>query len=342
MISLIIVNYRSAALARAAIASARKSSSLPIEAVVIDNSMDAREAEALRDATDVLIVSASNRGYAGGVNDARRSCAGEILLIANPDVVFDRGAIDLLAAALGDASAAGPSLFWDPACEWMLPPADPVTGWFKLDEILAGRSAAWRARRDVRRFRARVAFWESRAITAVSALSGAVLAVRAADFDALEGFDERFPLYFEETDFLRRLSSTRRRIAHVPGARCRHLYNQSAGKDAASSAALYAQSELRYLEKWNGPFAARVMKRLERPLPAVALSPWPGRIELDRDDVVVEVSPLASFTTAAGHFPRQRTVVIPAEVLSSVRSEALYARVVERASGRSLGAWRVL
>ena len=37
-------------------------------------------------------------------------------------------------------------------------------------------------------------------------LSGAVLAVRAADLDRAGGFDERFPLYFEETDFLRRIA----------------------------------------------------------------------------------------------------------------------------------------
>jgi hypothetical protein len=46
--------------------------------------------------------------------------------------------------------------------------------------------------------------------------------------------------------------------------------------------------------------------------------------------VVVEASPLASFTTAAGHFPRTGRVTLPDDVLRALRSETLYLRVVTR------------
>src|SRR5205814_1570161 len=191
---------------------------------------------------------------------------GEVVIACNPDVAFAAGSIDVLARALADGAAvAGPALFWDEAHRWLLPPADLRTMREKLDEVLAGRSAKWAAQRDRRRFLRRLRFWSTQQTHAVRALSGAVLAIRADAFDSLGGFDERFALYFEETDFLRRAAERRMRIVHVPAARCRHLYNQSAGQQAELAGKRYAESELRYLEKWNGPFLARLWKSMARP-----------------------------------------------------------------------------
>lgn len=340
MISLLVVNYRSAALAADAIRSARAASSRPLQVVVVDNSGDANEADRLRRHADVVIASATNRGYAGGINDGRRACDGSIIVVTNPDVVFAPHAIDRLAEQLDDRVAvAGPALFWDDAHEWMLPPADLHTGREKLDEILAARSRAWSTVRDRRRFARRVAFWSATEPRDVHALSGAVMAIRTADFDALSGFDERFPLYFEETDFLRRVAQARKRIRYVPAAKCRHLYNQSAGQIGSEAAALYAASEHRYLQKWNGPWAALFLHRIARPPLAYDAKPFDGPIPLDRNDVVIEASPLASFATAAGHVPRSSRVDLPPEVLHTFQGSELYLRVVVRATGEILATY---
>jgi N-acetylglucosaminyl-diphospho-decaprenol L-rhamnosyltransferase len=340
MISLLVVNFRSAALAAEAIRTARATTSAPLQVVVVDNSCDASEAAALRGHADTLLISETNRGYAGAINAGRKTCEGETIVIANPDVTFAPGSLDALGDALRDAAVAGPALFWDDAHRWMLPPGDLYTGRQKVDEVLASRSRAWFEQRDRRRFLQRVAFWSRTETAETAMLSGAVLAVRARDFDRLEGFDERFPLYFEETDFLRRVARSRGRIVHVPAARCRHLYNQSAAQVADEAAGRYAQSELRYLEKWNGPFVARLLKKLERPMGAYDAEPLHGELELDRDDVVIEASPLPGFATAAGYFPRQRRVALPPEVRSSIRGE-FYLRVVVRATGAVLRTYRI-
>lgn len=338
MISLLVVNYRSAALAAEAIRSARAASTQPLQVVVVDNSCEPHAADALRGVADVLLVSPTNRGYAGGINDGRRACEGDVIVVTNPDIVFAPGAIDALAGALDRSTAvAGPALFWDDAMTWRLPPADLMTGVEKLDEVLASRSRAWFEQRDGRRIRARIAFWAIGAPKPVRVLSGAVLAIRAAEFDRAGGFDERFALYFEENDFLRRVTELRRRIVYVPAARARHLYNQSAGQEAEAAAARYAQSELRYLEKWNGPFAARLLKRLERPLPAVSAQPLQGPIDVERE-VIVEASPLASFATAAG-CRTSHTVTIPAEIWESYKAPVLYLRTIDPASGRVLATY---
>jgi N-acetylglucosaminyl-diphospho-decaprenol L-rhamnosyltransferase len=339
MISLLVVNYRSAQLAADAVRTARAAASQPLQVVIVDNSCDAREAEALRGMADVLVVSAKNRGYAGGINDGRRACEGETIVVANPDVTFAPHAIDRLHDSVQDAAVAGPALFWDDAHEWMLPPGDLLTGWEKVDEVLASRSRAWFEQRDRRRFRKRVAFWSLERTTSVPMLSGAVMALRASAFDRASGFDERFALYFEETDFLRRMHELRERVVYVPEARCRHLYNQSAGQVADQAAARYAESELRYLEKWLGPFAARFLKRIERPMPPGNFEELRGTEELilDRDDVVVEASPLPSFTTAAGHFPTSRSVHAP----TGLWRGPLYVRIVQRGTGAVIGTYKI-
>jgi GT2 family glycosyltransferase len=336
MISLLVVNFRSAALAANAIRSAREASSPPLQVVVVDNSCDVREAEALRGIADTLIVADTNRGYAGGINLGRRSCDGDTIVISNPDVVFGPRSLELLREALdGRTAVSGPALFWDDAHRWHLPPGDLLTAPQKLDQILAGRSREWRVQRDARRFRARLAFWSLGKTTPVRMLSGAVMAVRARDFDALGGFDERFPLYFEETDFLRRVAERRKRIAYVPASRVRHIYNQSASQmDAASR---YAESERKYLEKWNGPWLARTLKALERnagvpPAGPAASSP-------PRGEIVTEASPLPSFDTAAGYFGHATDV--PACIRASLGDSELYLRHVDRDTSEVLATYKI-
>ena len=316
--ALIVVNYHSAALALDAIRTARSASSEPLHVVVVDNSESESEADALRGAAGVLLTPARNLGYAGAINLGRKSCDAEVLIVSNPDVLYAPKAIDLLADALDERTAvAGPALFWDDGHEWLLPPADLLTPMSKLDEALATRSRAWARWRDRRRFARRLAFWSLDRTTAVPAISGAVMAIRARDFDTIGGFDERFFLYFEEIDFVRRM---RKRVVYVPAARCRHLYNQSA---AGIGSRIYLNSEREYLRKWGGSWTLRVAQAFQ---PAPPSSP---SIDLDSLNVVVEASPLADFSTAAGHFPRRRHVELPPEVLASLRGEPVYLRAVK-------------
>src|ERR1043165_2150582 len=100
MISLLVVNFRSAALAAEAVRTARLATSRELQVVIVDNSCDVAEADALRGIADVLIVSQTNRGYAGAINDGRPACTGDVLVIANPDVTFAPRSIHLLARAL--------------------------------------------------------------------------------------------------------------------------------------------------------------------------------------------------------------------------------------------------
>jgi GT2 family glycosyltransferase len=340
MISLLVVNYHSAALAAEAIRSARASSSAPLHVVAVDNSLDGGEASRLRPHADVLVVADRNAGYAGGINLGRPHCRGEIVVVSNPDVVFGEKAVDLLAAALTDGrfAVAGPAFFWDAAHRWQLPPADEQTLGGKIDEAMASRWSWWMRRRDRRRIRGRAAFWSLREVTPVAALSGAVMAIRLTDLDAAGGFDERFALYFEENDFLRRLRRTGRGVAYVPAARCRHIYDQSAGGARAQASSAYGASELSYFEKWYGRSLTTLVMRFARELPSRVEAAECAALRLPRPGLLVEVSPLSSFNTAAGLFRAEGEVDVPPEVWESFRGGQLFLRAVDPATAETVGA----
>ncbi|HEX3069985.1 MAG TPA: glycosyltransferase [Thermoanaerobaculia bacterium] len=327
--SLLLINYRSASLAIDAIRTARAASSQPLQVVAVDNSADADEARALQPVADVVIAAPRNLGYAGGINAGRSACDGDVIIVTNPDVRFDAGAIDALVDA--DAAVAGPALFWDEEYTWRLPPAELHTAREVASRALGSRSRAWARARDRRRFFARVAFWSLAEPTHVRTLSGAVLAIKAKAFDETQGFDERFQLYFEENDFLRRVAGD---IVYVPAARCHHLYNQSAGA-SPESAALFAQSEQQYLRKWGGAFA----KRFERKVAAMAMERHERSKRVFDGDIVIEASPLPTFETAAGHFATGEIADVPDDVWRVYRGDVLYLRAVDRHRGRVLESW---
>lgn len=346
--SLLIVNFRSAGLAKAAVESARSSSSVALQIVIVDNSEDADEARELRsDDVGEVIVSETNRGYAGAINLGARSCTGELLLVANPDIVFQPGCIDRLAGGLEQGAAvAGPKFVWDDRGEWLLPPAEAMRRRDKVSEILAERNRWWAGRRSRSRLAARLRFWRVESAGDVPALSGAVLAINRSWMVRAGGFDERYPLYFEEIDFLRTVRRLGGEVRYVPEARCRHLYGQStAGRTDAE--AKYRISEYLFHRKWHESWLIAAMARwggvgdgLRESLPA-----GPADFELPEGDpasFVVEVAPTSSFEMAAGFFPRERRVRIPRDVLESYHGPELYLRVVRLEKLEVVARWRVV
>jgi N-acetylglucosaminyl-diphospho-decaprenol L-rhamnosyltransferase len=340
---LLVVNFRSAALTAGAIRSARPASSTVLRIVVVDNSCDEEEARALRALDlDELIISDRNRGYAGAINLAFGRCTGKHVIVSNPDVEFRSGAIDRLCDALRDRVAlAGPLLSWDARGEWILPPAEISTRRTKLRELLSSASLAYRRADDRRRTRARIAFWSLAATTIVPAVSGAVMAIDREAASRIGGFDERYPLYFEEIDFMRRLRRAALEVAYIPAARCHHAYNQTS-ESAAKAGELYAEAESVYHARWSGAWFLPLAHAVSRRLPAQRIESAPplGATSIvlpgEAAKYAVEASPLASFTTAAGVLPTRSPVEIAPDILRNYRGNRLFFRIVERESGAEL------
>jgi GT2 family glycosyltransferase len=268
VISLVLVSYRSAALASEAIASVRAAAAAlgeELEVVTVVNSGDAAEVAALGPLSDRLVAPESNRGFAGGLNCGIAEAKGDVLALANPDVALSEAALAALLDVLKrhDRAAVGPVFFWDDACTLLLPAAEEPRPAELVRRLLAssGERGARVFRRDLARARRETARALSGETARVTGLTGALVLARRVTLDAVGPFDEGYPLYYEENDWQRRLRILGGVLLRAGAARVVHRFNQSA-RFEPRSAEWFARSERRYFLSHFGPRGARALETL--------------------------------------------------------------------------------
>lgn len=335
-LSLVIVNYFSAELARQAIESARRTTQAALQVIVVDNSMNCDEAARLESVgADELIVAPDNDGYSGGANRGVAVASTPVVVVSNPDVVFGEACLDRLADQVsGDVAIAGPAFHWDTEGRWLLPPTDVLGFGEVLARVLSSRFQLAAVRRDRARTKHRVDFWRNDRTRPVEAVAGAVMAIDREKLNGIGGFDTDFELYFEEIDLARRLRARGWQVLYVPEAACRHLYNQSAAFDS-NAAEKFARSEQRYLRKWSPgalPLRAMVASRSAADEESTFHQVAPDEpIELPSIETpcLIEASPYPSFDSAAGCFAAAESVRFPEDIWSLWGMESLYLRVLD-------------
>ncbi|HKC55742.1 MAG TPA: glycosyltransferase family 2 protein [Vicinamibacterales bacterium] len=229
----VLVNYNAGAeLERALRSISDELAGHPWEGVVVDNaSTDGSAAAVDAHAAHVrLIGNTTNAGFARGVNQGLAATKAPYVLIMNPDCRLMAGAIGTLRAAL-DAHAqcaiAGPRILNPDGSVQGSARGDPdmLTGLF-------GRTGMLRrvvpflpiARRNVV---AEEAIRSGQESAVVDWLSGACMLARRDALAAVNGFDERFFLYWEDADLCRRLRARGYHVRYVPGATAIHRVGQS-------------------------------------------------------------------------------------------------------------------
>jgi N-acetylglucosaminyl-diphospho-decaprenol L-rhamnosyltransferase len=191
-----------------------------------------------------LIVNESNRGFAAAVNQAARMAGGRHLLLLNPDARPLPGCLSRLAAELdahAEIALAGPQLL-DPDGA-LQPSAWPAPGLLSLayDALLLHNLMP--------RSRLRLVSAPGRDPVDVECLSGACLLVRRSAFEALGGLDERFFIYYEDTDLAVRARAAGHRVRLVPAAQAVHLVGGSSFQDRREFLARFHESRRRFLAK---------------------------------------------------------------------------------------------
>lgn len=201
--------------------------------VVVDNaSTDGTVAMVRERWPGVQVVEAGgNVGFARANNLGIRATASEYVLLLNPDTIARPGAIATLVHALEtqlDAAAAGPRLVdADGVPElsfgWTMSP------WGELRQKVVGELY----RRRVRTVVARVERL-TRTAGAREWVSGACLAARRVDLEAVGLLDERYFMYAEDVDLCLRLRQRGRAVLFVPDAEIVHLRGRSAARNPAT------------------------------------------------------------------------------------------------------------
>ncbi len=247
-VSLVLVTHRSSAVVGAAVESFRSAAAYAAvigEVVIVEQSEDEGELEAVRAAGADTVIARRNRGYAAGVNAGISEATGDVIFVGNPDIRFERPSLSPLLNALDDGYALVGPLFTLEG--FLLPPADVQRPGAELRRLRAQRnprSERRHLRREIRYWRA---LWEATEPVVVRSLSGALIGFTRKVAYQLGPWDEKYFLYFEESDWCLRAERAGLRIAQVPASRVEHRWAHSA--DPASLADVFAKARERFYKK---------------------------------------------------------------------------------------------
>jgi len=248
-ISIVIVSYNSLEYLQALLASIGVyPPEDQYEIIVVDNaSADETAQWCLYAPLDLrLIVNHENRGFAAAANAGARLARGEYVLFCNPDVRWTSPVADRLAQFLTDNPACGAATArlthsdgsFQPTCR-NFPTFANI--WFSRGSMLSRViKPTWRA------FRYTLPDYDQP--TRVDASAATCLMTPRAVFNRLDGFDERFFMFVEDTDLCRRLAATGYRTWFVPQATAIHYWGGSS-HDRQAVARYHAHSMLEYFKK---------------------------------------------------------------------------------------------
>jgi N-acetylglucosaminyl-diphospho-decaprenol L-rhamnosyltransferase len=172
------------------------------------------------------ISSGGNLGYGRAANLGARACQGRHLLVCNPDLVLQAGAVSTLMAYL-DADAGlgivGPLLLNSDGTVYPSARAFPSL----VDAVGHGALGfVWPGNPFSRRYQ--LLDWDHAGARRVDWVSGACMMIRREAWDALGGFDPAYFMYMEDVDLCWRAARVGWRVAYEPAARALHLRGVSA------------------------------------------------------------------------------------------------------------------
>ena len=275
----VIVNYRTAGLVLDCLRSlaAEVAANPGTRVVVTDNASGDDSLDRLRPEIDrldwcELMPLPRNGGFAYGNNEAIRAGqrgqfgpVPEFVWLLNPDTLAHAGAIRELVNFLKMnpevGIAGGRTLDGD---------GEVYPSAFRFPSVRGEVESVLRFGPATRLlWRRRVTLPISDEPTPVGWVAGASMMVRRAVFDDVGLMDEKFFMYFEETDFCLRAKKGGWPTWYVPGSVITHLIGQSSGAtgkrlaaDAKPRPRFWFDSRRRYMRKHFGPARARLADAL--------------------------------------------------------------------------------
>jgi N-acetylglucosaminyl-diphospho-decaprenol L-rhamnosyltransferase len=186
-----------------------------------------------------------NLGFAAGNNLGLRRAKGEFVILMNSDVIAQPDILESLVASLQKESRAGA----------MSPGLVTAQGEPQAFAFGSEPSPGYLIRRGMR-FLLRLGplhNWATQEAIEVDWVSAACICVRTNVIDEIGGLDERFPLYFEDSDWCLRMRAAGWKVVYNPHLRVIHLGGASLPHGGPSDRRdLYYQSLLLFCEKHYG------------------------------------------------------------------------------------------
>lgn len=251
VVSVVIVNYNAGAELVCALQSiADDLAGREWEAVVVDNASSDGSSSAVAQfgPRARVLRNEQNLGFARGVNQGLVATSAPVVLIVNPDCRLVAGAFDILLQELGRVEShaiVGPRILNPDGSAQGSARGDPdmLTGLFGRTSLLRRllpNSAA--SKRNV----VIDASGEERVSRTVDWLSGACVLARRDVLSAVDGFDERYFLYWEDADLCRRIRARGYQIRYVPAATAVHRVGHSSRDGRAAAIRAFHESAYLY------------------------------------------------------------------------------------------------
>jgi len=217
VVSVVLVNFRGAEDTNNAVEQLKRVDWPPelLEIVVVDNASDDGSVASIRDAHPdiVLVESKENRGFAGGCNLGVSKSSGEFLGFLNndarPDTGWIREAVNTFAESSRIGAVASKVLDWEGE---LIDYVGSGLTWFGMG-YKPGTAEPFRGQGD--------------RPTDVLFGTGSAMFVRRSVFEQLDGFDERYFMFFEDVDLGWRLNLRGWRFRFQPASLAFHQHHAS-------------------------------------------------------------------------------------------------------------------
>lgn len=233
-----------------------------VDLYLIDNSPSAELGKVYNNRSGITYIhNDANIGYGSAHNIAikRSISTGKIYhLVLNPDVLFEKGTIEKIFSFVESDITIGLSMpkicYMDGSTQYLckyLPSPMDLLGRRFLPRIVMKR------RLDRYEFKHK----DYNQIMDVPNLSGCFMFMRIEALKKVGAFDERFFMYLEDVDLVRRINREFRTV-YFPGAFIYHGYSKGSYKNWALLK-YHLQSAIRYFNKW-GWFFDKDRKKVNR------------------------------------------------------------------------------
>lgn len=226
---------------------------LSYEVVILNNASPMRLPK-LQTKKITVIQSSKNLGFGGGVNRAAKKAKGTFLAIVNPDTILKRNSLELLTKKLetdDSIGVIGPKMIDEKGTllRSISSKPSPLTLLFAmsfLNKLFPNNPFSKKYYLDE--------LYKNKAVN-VDVVGGACMVLRRKVFEKIGGFDERFFMYFEESDLCIRIKSLGLSVMYFPKAIIIHLVGKSlTNKDVIER--FFVKSRFRFLKKYHPLYQA--------------------------------------------------------------------------------------
>lgn len=229
----------------------------PVKVLVHDNGSEADYIAQLKQyqSTDIEIIEGhDNAGFGHGHNANLALTTSDYFLICNPDIILNESAFKAMYETLLDQE--------DESIAMLTPKIVGPDGTVQhlvrqrldvFDYML--RFVPFKFVKQL--FAKRLAAYECRDLTderqVIKYGSGAFMFTKTNVIREIDGFDERFFMYFEDNDLCDRINQSNHQILYVPDAVVTHFYGMASHRSFGGFK-IFIKSMVQYFNKWGWRF----------------------------------------------------------------------------------------